>query len=373
MGIAQIPVASASTLKTLGLSVLSTNTSVTSLPTNKSITAVLIGGGASSQFISTVGAAAGGGTNGGASGQVREITFVLTSAVTASATIGAGGAGATSTSAGNSGGDTILSIPGLFSVTAPGGAAFGAQFSSGLGGGGGGGGAGGGGYSGSGAQGTDGLPGLTLGQKSISRQTNYAAGYPGVSQNIYQHQWSCPFISVSTGSNSMSVPTWTPHNFNVLPGMSITVPQDTTAYSVNSIGSTPSAIILSSNSGSTLSTPASFFVSQDAFAVLPTAIDLLTRANILIPGGGGGGGGGNYTVGSARNGGKGSGSGGDGGSGGYSDQANNNIRANNGVAGAQPGGGGGGTGGYGYQTLSGPSTTTTAAGGNGAVYFFWVA
>jgi hypothetical protein len=380
MGIAQIPVAqAASTLKTLGLSVLSTNSSVTSLPTNKSITAVLIGGGGSGSWIDTAGTIAAGGGSGGASGQVKEITFVLTSSATANCTIGSGGAtsGTANGANGNNGGNTSLVIPGVINITARGG-----QGGSWTYGGGSGGGAGGGGGGGGTGNGSDGSPGMLLGQTPFNVATTQYFKYNGASQNITQSTWTFPVSSVTNGSSSVTTARWVPSVFGLIPGTAITILQDygtgTTSEPIaisSTVGSVRSdAFLLSGNyTNSTTSVMQISFAAQDNYSVLPTTIDLLTRANIRIPGGGGGGGGGNYTSGSARAGGIGAGTGGAGGSGGYSDTGSNNIRATYGVSGSQPGGGGGGPGGYGYSTLSGPSGGTNGTGGDGAIYFFWVA
>jgi len=377
MGVSIFPEASASTQKTLGLSVLSTNASLTTLPTNKSITAVIIGGGGSSSWIPANGTIGSPGAGGGGSGQVKEVTFVLTSSVTASCTIGSGGAGVSS-GEGNNGGATTLLIPNVVSTTALGGVGSHQAY-----GGGSGGAAGGGGGGGGTGNGSDGMNGSLLGQKVIAKAITQYATYPGASQQINQNSWTFPVSSVTNNSDLVTTPNYVPYLFNLIPGVYI---QGTGDYNSTPTTYTPvfvstaatsvrnNAILLSAVwSGSSTTFPQVGYATQDGYSVLPTTIDLLTRANIKIPGGGGGGGGGNYVSGSGRAGGQGAGSGGAGGSGGYSDGSNNNVRATNGTSGAQPGGGGGGTGGYGYNNLSGPASGPSASGGAGAIYFFWAA
>ena len=381
MGLSVFPAASTSTQKTLGLSVLSTNASLTTLPTNKSITAVIIGGGGGAAYVSSAGPIGAGGSGGGGSGQVKEVTFVLTSSVTVSCTIGAGGAGVSFNANGGNGGSTILSIPNIVSVTALGGVGSHTAY-----GGGSGGGAGGGGGGGGTGNGSNGINGALLGQRILELASTQYATYPGASQKIDENFWTFPVSSVTNASSSIYTPNWAPYAFNLIPGVYLQGTNDYNSGSAGGVALPPvsvstaagavanNQIILSSNwTGSSTSFPQVGYATQDGYSVLPTTIDLLTRANIRIPGGGGGGGGGNYNSGTARTGGSGAGTGGAGGSGGYSDTVNNNIRATQGTAGAQPGGGAGGTGGFAYNSLSGPTAGSTASGGNGAIYFFWAA
>ena len=371
MGLSVFPVPSATApTKSLGLSILSTNSTITTLPTGREITAVVIGGGGGAGMSGSAGGAGGGGTGGAGSGQMREYTFTLTSAITASVTIGAGGAGVSSQNAlGNNGGNTVLTIPGFAVVTAPGGT--GSSIPPGPGGGSGGGNGGGGSGSGGpgGAGGIFGTPG------SITPIfTTYASDVIAPYQDpVAASEISTVFYhSVTNGSTT--APLVGRNILNILPG----TPVQIRSANTNTIGwdrGNGGLNLTSSYTGDTASGMNNFIpaVINNPYSVIKDAVKLLTAANITLPGGGGGGAGARSdSTTPARVGGLGAGTGGNGGSGAVTGQPGSVLAtATSGNSGAQPGGGAGGTGAFGWNGNGGPGGS--ASGGAGAVYFFWVA
>jgi hypothetical protein len=372
MGISIFPIPSTAVpTKTLGLSVLSTNASITSLPTNKEITAVVIGGGGGAGRSGSAGTISGGGTSGAGSGQIREYTFTLKSAVTAGVTIGAGGAGTyTQNGSGYNGGNTVLTVPGFATVTAPGG--NGSNIPPGPGGGSGGG-SGGGGYNNGSAGGNGGIFGTTGTLTPVV--TTYATTTiaPCQDPNATNESYQIFMHAVTSGSTSITIVG--NRLLNLMPGASMQIRSDNILHTL--AWNTGNGVFALSNnyngeSSSSLSSSIPAYLTSK-FSVLKESLTLLAAANITLPGGGGGGSGAksNNTL-PANAGGRGAGTGGNGGTGAVTGSPGSvTANATAGGAGAQPGGGAGGTGGFGWNGTGGPGAS--ASGGAGAVYFFWAA
>lgn len=374
------PVPSTSATKTLGLSVLSTNASITTLPTKKEITAVIIGGGGGSGSNGSSGATGSAGCAGGGSGYIKEYTFTLTSAVTASVTIGAGGAGALlgNGNAGGNGGSTTLVLPGVATVVASGGGGtFGGGGGVGPGGGSGGGGGGAGGV-GTASQGGDGGNGGIIGAVGVisTVTAGYGSTTVGFSQDLSfaSDTIQANLDSITNASTTLNL--IGAKYINALPGATIEIRGNTSANSISWVPGSQVFNLTNNYTGTTTSGSNVFIPAliNNPYSTIKDAIKLLNAASITLPGGGGGGGGSRTdSVNTPKTGGIGAGTGGAGGQGAVTGTPGTVLAtAGPGTAGAQPGGGAGGCGSSGWANAA-PGSGNSAAGGAGAVYFFWAA